>query len=242
MSSGLLAELQSRRNGVAAAEGDALAPARDALADALAALLYNVASRDAPEDERRTLDSTLAPDAAALKGALLKSLRVAALHRAFLGLPALMEATRRLLCAAPAKGVATYLEEALCADLAACAEPRAVASVAEVLSFMAGNGRLKKELGGFDLAAPHKKSVRTALNRATRRLAEVESAMRQASGPLPPPPKHEMERDVRLDDAEDAAAREASCVAAVDSLFVQAKVKVTSRSGRSLKSSSLGTD
>ena len=69
---------------------------------------------------RQAVDMALSPDAAALKGALFKALKSCELHRAFLGLPATLEATRLLLAAAPAKGVATYLETDLCADISAC--------------------------------------------------------------------------------------------------------------------------
>ena len=97
--------------------------------------------------------------------------------------------------------MATYLEEALCADIDACAEARDVAAVADMLGFLLAQGKLKKELGGHELPTPHKKSVRTALNRATKRLAELEAAQRAAqreSAPPRPAPRYEMERDVRL--------------------------------------------
>ena len=130
------------------------------------ALLLHAAAEDA-EDARRNLDAALAADAAALKNALLKALRSCALHRAFLGLPALLEETRRLLTAASAKLVATTLETELCADVEACEDARALGCVVEVLNVLLGSGKLE-ELGGFDLTAPAKKSCRTA---STRRRA-----------------------------------------------------------------------
>ena len=51
------------------------------------------------------------------------------LYRAFMGLPALMEETRKLLTAAPAKGVATYLETDLCADIDVCDSAQALQCV-----------------------------------------------------------------------------------------------------------------
>ena len=139
-----------------------------------------MAAEDVAEDARRNLDAALAADAAALKNALLKALRACALHRAFLGLPALLEETRRLLTAASAKLVATTLETELCADVEACEDARALGCVVEVLNVLLGSGKLKKELGGFDLSAPAKKSCRTALNKATRRLEAAQQQQRRA--------------------------------------------------------------
>ena len=204
---------------------DKLPNAREALAEAVADLLLDVASRDADEVELRALDTALAPHAVDLKGALLKALRVCACARGFLGLPALMEETRRLLCAAPAKGCATYLEDALAADIAACTSLPMLRTVIDLLSFMQGQGRLKKELGGFDLPAPHKKSCRTALNRATKQIDALEAAQAKRSttiwNPTNPakPSVVEMERDYRLDEAEESTARELGRAAAMDALF-----------------------
>jgi len=186
---------------------DKLPSAREELAEAMHALLADVASRDVGEVERRSLDGALAPHAAELKGALLKALRSCACARGFLGLPSLMEETRKLLCGAPAKGVASYLEEALCADVAACVDERALAAAVDVMQHMLGQGRLKKELGGFELPTPHKKSCRTALNRASKALGELEAARRQQEAAARPPPKPEfVARDARLDDPDWAAA------------------------------------
>ena len=153
----LLPAVRTQRDAVASADEATIADARAALSEALNALLLHVATNDCGEEERRELDGALSPDAAALKGALLKALKVCALYRAFLGLPSLMEETRRLLSAAPAKGVASYLEEALCADIDACADPRALVCVQEVLRYMSGDGKLKKELAGFEMSGPAKK-------------------------------------------------------------------------------------
>lgn len=108
-----------------AAEGEALTAARAAVAEALHACLHEISTRDVPPDERRQVDVALSADASSLKGALFKALKSCALHRAFLGLPATLEATRLLLAAAPAKGVATYIETDLCADIDTCRSRRA---------------------------------------------------------------------------------------------------------------------
>jgi hypothetical protein len=211
------------------AASDKLPSAREALAEAVEALLSDVASREVEETERRALDAALAPHAASLKGALLKALRVCSCARGFLGLPAVLEQTRRLLTAAPAKGVSTYLEDNLCKDIGSCTDARALAAVADVQSALLGQGRLKKDLGGFDLPAPHKKSCRTALNRATKALTELEAAERVAAAAsnasTRPAQRFHMERDVRLDDAEEAASREAGRSQGLDALFDQASLK-----------------
>ena len=206
---------------------DKLPCARDELAAALQALLEEVASTDMPEAERRALDGALSPCAADIKGACFKALRVCACARGFLGLPALMEETRKLLCAAPAKGTAQFLEEALCADVAQCSDMRSLVSVCNLMSFLTGlnietgQPRLKKELG-VELPGPHKKSARTALNKAKAALEALETAQRAAQLAARPKPVYEIpDRDVRLDDAEEAAAREAAHSAAMDALFAK---------------------
>ena len=105
---------------LAGAQDEALTEARASVAKALHNCFHEVSSRDVSPDERKQIDLALSADATALKGALFKALKVCDLHRAFLGLPATLEATRLQLAAAPAKGVATYLEVDLCADIDAC--------------------------------------------------------------------------------------------------------------------------
>ena len=206
---------------LAAADDSSLTAARASLSDALNALLLLVASTDVPEAERRALDASLSAEAAALKGALFKALKDCALHRAFLGLPLLMEETRRLLTAAPAKGVATYLEVELCASIDACKDPRALVCVQEVLRHMAGDGKLKKELGGFELPGPSKKSCRTATNRAAKAFTAMEEERRKQAIAADGPIKVTIEMpdaDFRREDE----ARYESAVDGVDALFDQA--------------------
>ena len=180
----LLADLRAKQAAVAACADEAALP--DAKADKSNALHAPTwPPRTSPRTPCRRLDAALAADAAALKNALLKALRACALHRAFLGLPALLEETRRLLTAASAKLVATTLRS-LCADVEACEDARALGCVVEVLNVLLGSGKLKKELGGFDLSAPAKKSCRTALNKATRRLEAARSDRAESSPPPPP--------------------------------------------------------
>ncbi len=174
--------LQAVRDGLAqlaASDEAGLTSARAVVCDALHALLLDVATRDVPEDARRLIDSALAPEATALRGALLKALRVCALHRGLLGLPALLEQTRILLAGAPHKGVATYLEVDLVADVRAADDARALSCVPQVLAHMTGVGRLKKDLGGVELSAPARKSCRTASNAAEKALGALEAQQQQ---------------------------------------------------------------
>ena len=205
---------------------DKLPSAREALAEAVQALLEEVASKDVPETERRELDMALSPAAKDLKSALLKALRLCSCARGFLGLPALMEETRKLLCAAPAKGVGTYVEVALCADIDQCTAARALAAVVDLMAFMTGQSletgksRLKKELGGHELPATHKKSCRTALNKAAKALEALEAAARKASLPAAAAArKVEIERDFRLDEATDEACRKTAQEAGLVAIF-----------------------
>ena len=70
---------------------------------------------------RGALDAALvaADDATSLKGALFHALKVPSLHVALLRLPSVLEATRRLLSAAPDDGVTAYLEGHLLANVLA---------------------------------------------------------------------------------------------------------------------------
>ena len=159
-----------------------------------------------------------------VKGGLLKALRVCACSIGFTRMPLLSEQTRRLLCAAPAKGVATYMEEALCADIDACTDARTVYKTIAMLSSMLGLEKLKWELDGHHLPAPHKKSLRTALNRATKRLASLEEAAAKARRESAPArqaaEEFEMPEDCRKEDAQ----REAARLAAVDAMFAKVEL------------------
>ena len=136
-----------------------------------------------------------------------------------------------LLAAAPAKGVATYLETDLVADIDACKSRRMLGHVRQVLDALLGGGRLKKDLK-TDLPQPHKKSCRTAANRALKaesamgaadRVLEV--ARHQEALAAAPKLYEEMETDIRIEDAEAEARRRAAHEAGIDALFAKAKLK-----------------
>ena len=212
----------------AAADGaEALAAARADLAEALHGCLLEVAQGDVPEEERQALDAALCAETTGLRGALFKGLRACALHRAFLGLPRLLEATRLLLTAAPAKGVATFFEIDLCADIDASSSLRDLDCVLQVLDVLLGGRRLKKDLG-TDLPAFHKKSVRTALNRAKKAFGALEAeahvqqvTARQAAQTI----TYEMpDTDCRREDEEREARRCEAHSAGIDAMLAAAKI------------------
>ena len=111
-----------------------------------------------------------------------------------------------------------------------CGEDRARGgwcAAQEVLNILLGSGKLKKELGGFDLSAPAKKSCRTALNKATRRLEAAQQQQRRAeagaaAAAKPPPAARIVDRDVRLEDREAEEARAAAHAGAIDAMFERA--------------------
>jgi hypothetical protein len=207
-----------------ACEGDGaqLPGAKSACADALHSLLAFVAS--APKDElsaavRAEIDSSIFDDAATLKWHLLRGLQRTVLHRAYLGLPKSMEQTRRFLTKMPPKKMSEVLEEKLGEDLTSCTDPLELRWVGEVLTFMTGADRFKKDLGGFELNAAGKNSCRSALNRVKKQKQVLDDAAfvaRTAGKPAAPTFVHE--RDFRLDDVERDASREAG----VESIFERA--------------------
>ena len=172
---------------------DALPAAREALKAAMSVLLLEIASDTAAAAAVDAQVMTYRPpagkydkpagpqhpllDAAILKSSLLTALKTCAHYPAILAMPHLMETTRKLLCAAPAKGVATYLVDELGTDIETCSNVKALNAVQEVLrTHMQAEGRFKKDLMGAILGPDNVKSVRTAANKAAKRQAEVEAA------------------------------------------------------------------
>ena len=178
------------------AQKDAATAAREALKLAVAALLLHVASNTDNADVCKEVDEALATykpvegkystskgrsapllKPAVLKGSLLAALKKCSSYEALLAMPQLCETTRKLLCAAPATGVAQFLEVELAADIDACKSAKTLSATHDVLRIhLQGEGRLKKDLMGADLGAPSKKSVRTAANKAAKALAAVNEA------------------------------------------------------------------
>ena len=185
-------------------QADAVPAAQEALKSAMSALLLEVAAGDAAA--AAAVDAVLvtwrpAPgkydkptgplpplrDIAMLKSPMLATLKGCAHYPAILMMPQFMEAMRKLLCNAPAKGVHKFLVEELGKDIEGCVDSMALTAVHEVLRVhMQAEGRLKKDLLGFTLGAEQTKSVRTAANKATKGIeaamaAEAEIAASQAA-------------------------------------------------------------
>ena len=171
---------------------EALPELKEALKAAMSVLLLEVASNTAvaaavdsqvmtyrpPAGKYDKAAGPQAPllDAAILKSSLLTALKTCAHYPAILAMPHLMETTRKLLCAAPAKGVATYLVDELGRDIDTCMNAKTLIAVQEVLrTHMQAEGRFKKDLMGFILGPDNVKSVRTAANKAAKKQAEVEA-------------------------------------------------------------------
>lgn len=222
---GLHTTLRERLTTLSEADDGGKQAARDSTAAALHELLLYVASNDVCEEPRRALDNSVNENAMALTGGLLKALKLCKLHRAFQGLPLVKEQTRRLLADPKrVKGVASYLEDALCSDIDQCDDPRALLCVQEVHRFFIGVGMLKKELGGFDLPAPAKKSCRTVVNRAEKAFAALERKNRthavQANAQKPK--VYEVEKDFRIEEREEADAQYNALAMGMDAMFDKA--------------------
>lgn len=194
-----------------------LADAKAATKTALFALLRAISAapkEDLSAEARQLIDELLVSHATILKWPLLRALSVSEHHRALLGLPETLERTRRgLTTISSAK-----LQEILVVDLdvARVERPQELAWVEQVLAFLTGDGRRKRDLDGFVLR--DKGPVRAALNQAKRRrqvLARAEEGRAAASLPKSAACR-EMEQDVRAADAERHAARARDFASLVD--------------------------
>jgi hypothetical protein len=199
--------------------------AKDRTKSALFALLATISSAakaDLSPETRQQIDTELMSmvnDTTATKNnvALFKWPLVRALedpshhYRAFLGLPKTMEQTRRFLTQISVEKLREILGTNLGLGLASLTNVQEFTWVEEVLHFMTGDGRRKKELGGFVLL--DKSVVRGALNHASRLRKDLEKNQRnqakpsQDNKPAQREVQYELERDVRVIDQERAQAR-----------------------------------
>ena len=143
----------------------------------------------------------LVKHAVLLKWPLLRSLSQATNYRAFLGLPQTMEQTRRFLTTVSGKKSEEILVQNL--DFAQISNPQDLIWVQDVLQFMTGDGRRKKDLGGFVLQ--DKGPVRAAINKARNREKQLQQESK--AGKTVKPIEHSMERDIRIVDQERQEAR-----------------------------------
>eukprot|EP00580_Thalassiosira_gravida_P019854 CAMPEP_0201672446 /NCGR_PEP_ID=MMETSP0494-20130426/32223_1 /ASSEMBLY_ACC=CAM_ASM_000839 /TAXON_ID=420259 /ORGANISM="Thalassiosira gravida, Strain GMp14c1" /LENGTH=226 /DNA_ID=CAMNT_0048154077 /DNA_START=132 /DNA_END=812 /DNA_ORIENTATION=- len=195
---------------------EAKANAKNVTKAALFTLLHaiSIAPKDVLSAEKRDqLDGTLTKHAPILKWPLMRSLSNPNHYRAFLGLPKTMEQTRRYLTVVSS----AKLEEILIKDLDVSIIDNAqdIRWAEQVLSFMMGDGRRKKDLGGFTLR--DKGPVRAALNKIESRRKELEEKS-EVGKPITKKNnvQYEMDRDVRIVDAERQATRASGVASLVD--------------------------
>ena len=195
--------------------------AKAAKAAALNDLLDSVSrapKAELPESTRAEVDSALVELGVALKWPLIRSLERAASYRALLGLPRTMEQTRRYLTTVADAKLRELFDQGLADDVAKCADSQTLVWVEEVLAFMTGAGRFKKDLGGFELRGQGKNIVKAAINRTKKRRKELEKQSAPAAERKSNARQKEyvMDRDVRLEDREREQARSVSMAKMLD--------------------------
>jgi hypothetical protein len=178
--------------------------AKERTKSALFALLATISSAtkaDLSPETRQQIDAELMACAnlSLLKWPLVRALEYPSHYRAFLGLPKIMEQTRRFLTQISVEKLREILGTNL--DLAPLTNVQDHMWVEEVLQYMTGDGRRKKELGGFVLL--DKSVVKGAINRTSRLRKDLEKQNQaKQSQNIPREVHYELERDVRLIDQE----------------------------------------
>jgi len=115
-----------------------------------------------------------------LKWPLIRSLEHPYCYRAFLGLPEVMEQTRKFLTTIKAAKVEEILKE--CIPLDTTKESEEISAfdtcvwMEQVLSYMTGDGKRKKELDGFAMSTQSKNHIRAAINRVKSRQDQLKSS------------------------------------------------------------------
>ena len=162
-----------------------------------------------PED-RESIDAVIMNHAKTLKWPLLRSLEHPGHYRAFLGLPKAMEQTRKYVTEVSESKLNEILLTNLVTNISTTTDPEELPWIEIVLRYMTGDGRRKKDLGGYILR--EKGTVRAAINKATKRRQEL-AAMGEtkqhssSANNLLPSIQPDMERDVRLLDRERQESR-----------------------------------
>jgi hypothetical protein len=200
------------------------ATAKAAVAEALNNLLMLVAK--APKEVmtasvRSDLDTAILGHVEELKWPLLRGLMRCSLYRAYLGLPCTMEQTRKYFTSISANKTKDILEEGLGASLASCEDSLELQWVEEVLVFMTGAGRFKKDLGGFELKGPGKNICKKMINQAKKRRRALDGGIqcvRHGGNCNTGKGAVKIERDFRLDECE----RQSKSKAQIETIFDQA--------------------
>ena len=187
---------------------------------------------DLTELTRSVVDTSLIDDAELLKWSLLHALKHYCLYRAFLGLPKVMEQTRRFLTTISSKKITELLLDGLCKNMISSCDSNnnmkieTIQWVQEVLQFISGAGRFKKQLGGFELQGKNKQILKTVINqmkmlqqRTTldREAAVISSNMSSPSGRSRDVQRANfIDRDIRVIDQEKQTKRELALTSMVD--------------------------
>jgi hypothetical protein len=234
----LLALVKSKVSEQAACgdDKDAKALAKAALIKALNNLLMLVAkapTEDMTAAVRSDLDAALLADSDGLKWPLLKGLMCCPVYRAYLGLPNTMEQTRRFFTNMSANKTKEILEEGLGASLASCNDSLELRWVEEVLVFMTGAGRFKKDLGGFELKGPGKNICKKMINQAKKRRQTLDGGIQcvRQGGSKAGNGAVKIERDFRLDECDRAKSRSTG----IETIFDQA-LKLKEQNAKAVKS------
>lgn len=189
--------------------------------------------------DRAKIDSSLLPhvlvdDAAAtkvLRWPAVRALEDPKHYRALLGLPQTKEQTRRYLTAIPPqkckeimKNLSIQLLEAREKYLGGDHLPKDdLRWVEQLLSYLTGDGRLKKELAGFQLGQQQKQSVREMLNKAKQ--LRMDLTKESVSAKIDSGKANEcketvfIDRDIRLEDKERESRRAADFASHFESVI-----------------------
>jgi hypothetical protein len=197
--------------------------AKDATKDALHNLFHAVSEsrkEDMPEQTRKEVDAALVADAEPLKWPLLHALKNCSLHRAFLGLPQTMEQTRRFLTTVSTNKITELLSDGLCKDILTCNNAQTLQWVKQVLEFMSGADRFKKDLAGFELQGPNKQKLKAAMNQVKKlekaAAAQQTKAQPSSVGANKTSSGDFADRDIRLVEREREAVRASGMAFMVD--------------------------
>jgi len=205
------------------------ATAKPILYAALHALLRHISIHDIPETTRLGVDEEISSKhATVLKWGLLRGLQYTDLARSYLGLPRTLEKTRIFLSLISVGKTNEILQKELGKNIDTLKnlsvddddddggsigkKADELKYVAEVMTFMTGHGRFKKDLNGSDLSKDAKKICRTAINKAEKLEKELrekmlEKAKEQKSADPKKTKEVWMEKDVRVEDREREEAR-----------------------------------
>lgn len=199
------------------------AVAKPILYAALHDLLRHISVHEIPETTRLGVDEELSTKhATVLKWGLLRGLQYTDLARSYLGLPRTLEQTRIFLCSISAgkttdilqdelgKGIDNFSSED--GDDVSADNADELKYVVEVMTFMTGHGRFKKDLNGADLSKDAKRICRTVINKAkTLEKGLRKKILEHRKGQKPSGPKTSKEvwidRDVRVEDRESEERR-----------------------------------